>query len=328
MDGCGGQDYNYKWDMASANVSTASSSPRIAGCYYYAGASSSNLVKSFTASSQVFFGFGLYTTGGPYVTFYGDSGATQHITVVRNSSTGLLEIRRGSNGGTILATGTQPVFDSQWNYIEISVTVADAGGQVHVRLNGQTTDEVSYTGDTKNAGTATTIDRINFAVGSGSRVSDFYLLNDTGSAPNNTFLGDVVVRTLSPSGNGNYSQLVGSDSDSVNNYQLVDEHPYSGVDYVGSATTGQKDTYAMSDLPAGVSTVYGVQLNGLMAKSDASLAQSRLILRSGGSDYGGTTRALTTSFTGYYELYEQNPATATQWTPTDVNNMESGMEVM
>lgn len=330
MDGFGGGDINNKWDIGSNGngYGIASAGPRVPGGYYYAvGGVTQGMIKSFTASNRIFVGFGLFTAGASYFTVYGDTGATQHITVVRNTSTGVLEIRRGNSTGTLLASGTQPIYNNQWNYVEVSVTISDTIGEVHVRLNGQTTDDVSYTGDTKNAGTNTTIDRMQVVVTSSSRLADVYILNDTGTT-NNNFLGDVTVRTLSPVGDGTYSQLLGSDGDSLSNYLLVDEHPYSSTDYVGSGTTGQKDTYAMADLPNGVTTVYGVQLNGLMAKSDATLGQARLLLRTGGTDYGGTTRALTTTYTGYYDLYEINPVTAVQWTPTDVNGMESGMEVM
>lgn len=334
MDGFGGQDYGFKWDLTSGAYTTASASPRVPGGYYWSSGSGGGvpLIKSFVASSRIIVGYGWHTTGstdnGP-ISFYGDSGVTQHITVVRNGSTGLMEIRRGSSGGTLLATGTQAIANNQWNYFEVSCTISDTVGEVHVRLNGSTTDDVSYTGDTKNAGTATMIDKIQLATSNGfsNRFADVYILNDTGTT-NNNFLGDVTVRTLSPSGNGTYSQLLGSDADSVNNYLLVDEHPYSGTDYVGSATTGQKDTYAIADLPAGVSTVYAVQIAGMMAKSDATLAQARYVVRSGGTDYGGTTRALNTTFTGYYDLFETDPATGVAWTPSGVNNMESGMEVM
>lgn len=336
MDGFGGGDSTMKWDITSNSLSVGSATPRIVGGYYASGGGTGRTIfKSFSASTKIITGFGMYGgTGTAYVSFYGDSGATQHISVVRNSSTGVLEIRRGASNGTLLASGTQPIFIDQWNYVEVSVTISDTVGEVHVRLNGQTTDEVSYVGDTKNAGTATTIDKLMFvlsasgASGTASMLSDVYILNDTGLAPNNNFLGDVVVRTLGPAGNGTYSQLVGSDADSVNNYLLVDEHPYSGTDYVGSATTGQKDSYAMADLPAGVTSVYGVQVTGQMAKSDATLGQARYIVRSGGTDYGGTTRALTTSYTTYSEVYETDPATGVGWTPTGVNNLETGMEVM
>jgi hypothetical protein len=332
MDGFGGQDSNFKWDVGSATYTTATATPRTPGNYYWTNGSGAtvSMVKNFTASSRIFVGYGWYTSvDNSPVSFYGDGGVTQHITVVRNATTRFLEIRRGSAAGTLLATGTQQVFNNQWNYIEISVTISDTIGEVHVRLNGSSTDEVSYTGDTKNGGTATTLDKIHFTFPNAfaNYFADVYILNDTG-ATNNTFLGDVTVRTLSPNGNGTSSQLVGSDGNSTDNYLLVDEHPYSATDYVGSATIGQKDTYTIANLPAGVSTVYGVQVSGMMAKSDSSLAQARYIVRSGGTDYGGTTRALTTTYTGYYDLHETDPATGVAWTPGGVNNMESGMEVM
>jgi hypothetical protein len=198
-------------------------------------------------------------------------------------------------------------------------------------MNGQTTDDVSFTGDTKNGGTATTIDKVLFHTGNGSvtitNIADVYILDGTG-ATNNNFLGDVAVRTLSPSGNGTDSQLMGSDANQVNNYLLVDEHPYSSTDYNGSATPGQRDTYALTDLAAGINTVYGVQLNGFMAKSDVSLGTAKLVVRAGGNLYSGTTRALSTSYVGYYDLYTTNPDTITAWTVSDVNSLEAGMEVV
>lgn len=328
MDGFGGGDGSFKWDVVTNNYTPETVNPRLPGGYSVR-LLSTTLSKSFTPASKVIMGFGIRSNAACNVSFWGDSGVTRHITVIRNATTGILEIRRGTETGTLLASGTQSITNDQWNYWEVSVTIADAGGEVHVRLNGQTTDEVSYVGDTKNGGTSTSVDRV-FIPGPGTvtYVADVYILDDSGPAPNNTFLGDVVVRTLSPTGNGAFSQLTGSDGNQTDNYLLVDEHPYSSADYVGSATVGLKDTYAIGDLPGGVTTVYGVQLNSMMAKSDASLASARNVLRSGGTDYTGTTRALTTTYTGYYELYETNPATTFAWTPTDVNGIEAGMEVM
>lgn len=333
IDGFSGQDLTYKYDFGSSgNFNTATSTPRIAGGYYGDNCTGA-WTKTIPASTRVFVGIG-YRAGLNFdITFFGDSGATQHITVRRNNTTGMLEIRRGTSGGTLLATGTTPLLGGVWNYIEASCTVSDTIGEVHVRLNGSPTDEVSYTGDTKNGGTSTSIDRaqINFEGNTGlagNSVADLYIANDTGSAPNNNFLGDVAVRTLVPNGNGNSSQLVGSDGNSTDNYLLVDERPPSSTDYVGSATPGQKDTYALANLPGGVTNVYGVQISGSMAKNDASLAQSRLIVRSGGTDYSGTTRTLNTTYQGYYEFYETDPNTSTNWTASGVNNMEAGMEVL
>ena len=327
MDSFAGDDIPTKWDAASTRFGHGSASPRTPGGYYTRlGFGSNTIYKTFSPQTKIYAGAGLFSTN--YISVYGDTGATQHITVARNSSSGAIEIRRGNSGGTLLASSTIVTPASAWFYLEISVTISDTIGEVHVRLDGSTTDIVSYTGDTKNGGTASTIDRISITtITNATQVTDFYLLNDSGST-NNTFLGDVAVRALSPNGNGNASQLVGSDGNSTDNYLLVDEKPFSGTDYTGSPTTGQKDTYTVADLPAYTSTVYGVQVTANMLKSDAGASQSRTVIRTGGTDYGGTTQVLSTSAATYSELYEQNPNTSNAWTTGEVNGLEAGMEVM
>ncbi len=331
MDGFGGGDATWgKWDpTTNAYTATTGAGSRVSGGYYAQWGTLHTASKSFaTPSTKMIVGMGVMPEWQQwYISFYGDAGVTQHITVVRNTTNGFLEIRRGSNGGTLLASGSTPILLSTWNYIEVSCTISDTVGEVHVRLNGSTTDEASYTGDTKNGGAATSIDRLYFNIDR-CRMADMYVLDGTGSAPLNAFLGDITVRTLTPNGNGTYSQLTNSAGNSTNNYTYVDEHPYAGADYVGSATIGQKDTYAISDLPAGVSTVYAMQVTGVMAKSDATLAQARYVVRSGGSDYGGTSRALSTSYVTYSDVFTTDPATGVAWTPAGINAVETGMEVM
>jgi hypothetical protein len=332
FEGFATNDIATKWDAPSAiSGGINTTTPRVTGGSWVV-LYNSGLYKSFPASSKVIVGNGVYCNSGNSncIVFYGDGGTTVHIAVYRNTS-GYIEIRRNGVGGTLLATGTTIIPLSSWFYMEASATISDTVGEVHVRLNGSGTDEVSYTGDTKNGGTATTIDKILVAtVVGGANVwfTDIYVLNDTGSAPNNAFLGDVTVRTLSPNGNGNSSQLLGSDGNSTDNYLLVDEKPFSSADYVGSATTGQKDTYALTDLPATVTSVYGVQVNASMHKSDAGAGQARAVIRTGSTDYGGATHALSTGAITYHEFYEQNPNTTSAWTPSDVNGLEAGMEVM
>jgi hypothetical protein len=72
------------------------------------------------------------------------------------------------------------------------------------------------------------------------------------------FQGDCHVDYLVPDGNGDTSQWVGSDSDSVDNWQLVDEMPPSATDYVEADTTDLRDLYTVTNLPAS-GTILGVQ---------------------------------------------------------------------
>ncbi len=328
FDGFGTGDINTKYQVVAGGWATGQGG-RFANSYSANSASVSiTLARWFTASAQIYSGLAWFSSGTPYISFWGDSAVTQHVTVVRNAS-GFLELRRGSTAGTILATGTTQVLANVWWYIEVGVTIADAGGTVQVRINGSLTPEINYTGDTKNGGTNTTIDAISFGHSTGLggvNFADFYIANSSGTI-NNNFLGDICVRTLIPNGDGAFSQLMGSDGNQVSNYLLVDEVPANGADYVASQNIGDKDSYLMSNLPSGSTTVYGVQVAGFMQKSDASLAQAKLFLRQGGTNYYGATRVLGASYLGYYDLFETDPSTSIAWTPTGVNSLEAGMEV-
>lgn len=327
-------DVSHKWDAGSSvfSIVNTNPSPRITGnvsALMY----QTTLKKTITASNKVIVGCASYFPGTAFneISFFGDAGTVKHISVTRNASTSKMEIRRGAYNGTLLATSTVTIPRDVWVYIEASVTISETVGEVHVRINGDTTDIVSFTGDTKNGGTNDTIDAVSIMGSTGgggnNHISDIYICNDSG-VENNDFLGDVAVRTLSPNGNGNSSQLTGSDGNQTDNYLLVDEKPFNTTDYTYSSTSGHKDTYGMADLPAAASTVFGVQVNASMRKDDAGLGQARYVLRSGGTDYVGSTETLTTTATTYVGLYEQDPATTSAWTVSGVNSAEAGMEVV
>jgi hypothetical protein len=312
---------------ASANFQTNGIASGALHNYYVFSAA---LGRAITAASEVFTGFrysvSTYVVSN-IVSVMGDAGATRHLTLNVNTS-GLLELRRGTSAsGTLLGTGTTVIGINVWHYIEMRATIADAGGVCQIRLDGVL--EIDVTGDTKNAGTATSIDMVRLDSSNiNQRCTDWYIANTAGSAPGNSWLGDTVVRTLVPTGDGALSQLVGSDGNSVSNWQQVDELPPSTTDYNGSPTTNAEDTYAITDLPSTNVTVYGVQLSSVLAKSDAGVASSTPLVRIGSTDYDSGAKTLTTSYAEYLDLYPASPATGVAWTPTEVNGAQIGMKVV
>jgi hypothetical protein len=261
------------------------------------------------------------------ILFSGDAGVTSHVQV-RVLTSGAISFVRGSGVGTLLAQTAGPVAPfNAWFYLEASCTISDTVGVVKARVNG--VEVLSFTGDTKNAGTASTIDAIVFSApagsGAGFRLDDLYVSDDTGVAPYNDFLGDVRVFTLSPTGAGNKTQLTPSTGA---NWSCVDEQPYSAADFVTGATAGLRDTYATADLPAGVTAVHGVQLGVIAKKSDAGAKAVKTVLRSGGTDYPDSVAQTANSSDAYHRsLRLLNPNGSVAWTPTTVNAMEIGVEV-
>jgi hypothetical protein len=256
------------------------------------------------------------------VSFWGDGGTTQHITVGPNGA-GKVEVRRGNTAGTILATGTTTFIGPSWFHLQIEVTISDTVGTVKVRVNGNAVEEISFTGDTKNAGTASTIDRVVWSnTGGNAATDDMSLWVGTGDWP-----GDQRIYCLLPSGNGTTSQGTGSDSDQVNNYLLVDERPESSTDYVSITTDNDIDLYAVTDLPAGVTTVHGVQTNIVAAKSDAGAKGVKIVRRSGGTNYiEASSHTLSTTYVPWSLLDQTDPATSATWTASAVNGLEVGWQ--
>jgi hypothetical protein len=311
----------------TSSLAPTTSSTRFGYGLAFAPDSSRSLGKNFPATSTIVVGAAVkVVTGTSYFTFYGDNGTTQHITISMVKS-GNINVRRGDTGGTIL--GGSYATPNNWFYLEVKLTIGDGtSGSVIVKVNEV---EVINTGgvDTKNGGTNTSVDsaRIGCSGSSSGTFDDFYILNTAG-ATNNNFLGDVRVVTLMPSGNGNSSQLTGSDGNSTDNYLLVDENPYSSADYVQSNTTTQKDTYTLQDLPAGANQVFGVQEVAVARKDDAGYRGLKHVIRRGGTDYASTEKTLSSGETVYLNLRETDPSTSVAWVVADVNSMEGGVQII
>lgn len=282
-----------------------------------------------TGVSTIIVGFAFRCTdisSGSTIAGIGNSpdGVTAHLTIDYNTS-GQIIFYRGSTEIARTSPGTIWANDS-WDYMEIKLTVHDTTGSLAFRLN--TVELINVSGiDTRNGGTVDLAGSVDFYSGSPKSRDDLYVCDDSGSV-NNDFLGDVRISTLLPNGNGNSSQLVGSDANSVDNYLLVDESVPSSADYAGSATEGDKDTYTFGDIPSGYTTVFGVIPRVHAAKSDAGTKFGQIVTRSGGVDYSSASFALNTSYGGQYaDVHETDPDTGLLWTDTAVNNAEFGFEV-
>lgn len=102
-------------------------------------------------------------------------------------------------------------------------------------------------------------------------------------------LPNAFVEVLRPNGNGVSSDFVGSDGDSTNNFELIDEATPSATDYVGTALTGKADFYTLTDLGATVSEVFAVKPQFYGMASDAGTApDTDVVFR----ESGGATSSL------------------------------------
>ena len=228
------------------------------------------------------------------------------------------------NGGSSRQSDPNVFSLNTWHYLEFHTVCDNTVGSYDIRIDGSTI--ISATGlDTVYS--SYYISHVSIAESVDSVwVDDLYILDGTSLTP----LGDIEVVTLLPTADGNSSAMLGSDSNYVDNWALVDNNaaiPPATTEYVGSATEGVKDTYAMGDL-TGTPTVLGVQSTLYAAMTDTGPKSMRPVVRSGTTDYTGTTVPLMNSvYKPIDEMWETDPDTAVAWTYGGVNAAEVGQEV-
>jgi hypothetical protein len=280
---------------------------------------------------------------GGYVTIIGESGSTNqccivafgettstwHVYLRYTGATGLFAVHHSGGTQLCISSGHAPFALDDSAYLELKVTVHDSTGSVELRLNGAVVATATNV-DTRNAGSALPtylhLGQVTAqSASSGIAIDDMYLCDDVGSAPTNTFLGDVRVATLRPSGAGNSTQFVPS---AGSNYQNVDETLVDGdTTYNAESTVSDKDTFAMGDMPEAVDAIFGTMQLVYWRKDDAGPRSGRQVVRSGGTDYEGSTVIMLDSYKFDEQIRVVDPATAVAWTESGVNAIEAGYKV-
>lgn len=244
---------------------------------------------------------------------------------------GTLKFYRG-DAATLLGTSSAAISTGTWSYIEVKVVISDAAGTVDIAFNGSSV--LSLTSQDTKATSNATANSIRIGQIAGNTIrktiyfDDLYICDGQGST-NNTLLGDIRVDAYMPNGNGNSSQWTGSDSDSTDNYLLVDEASTNGdTDYVQATTANYIDSYTVTDMSHTPANIFGVQINMMSKKDDAGTKQIAAHIRQSSTNYALTTQSLSTSYSDVYEIKETDPATSTAWTKSGFNSAEFGVKVI
>lgn len=255
-------------------------------------------------------------------------GTTSHVDIRVTTGQRL----RATRNGTSLGIGTIPIAPNVFYYIEFKATISDTVGVITTRIDGVQDLNLSSQ-DTRNGGAVGTIDgfRIGTLATSDSdpyTFDDLYLLDTSGSAPTNTFLGDIRVECLFPNGNGNSSVFSGSDGNSTDNYLLVDDPtaPDDDTTYVQASSVGDKDTYAFTNVTPGTGTVYGVQVGQYARKTDAGARSIASVARLSGTEVDSANFTLSTTYQYLLDMREAKPGGGA-WSVSDVNSAEFGPKV-
>lgn len=293
-----------------------------------------NILKTLDAQGTWIIGFAFKTSLLSGVTARSlctllDLGTAQ--VCVRLNADGTLSAMRGNSSGTVLGTTAFALSIGSFYYIEIKVVIHDTTGTFEIKVDGGS--KLALTGqDTKSTANATA-NAVQLGTDGSATISvthtydDLYICDGAGSV-NNSFLGDCRVDYYAPNGNGNSSQLDGSDGNQVDNYLLVDDTtPDDDTTYVQSADVGDKDTYTCADMTHTPSSIFGIQVLANAKKDDAGARSLKTVTRSGTTDFDGATQALSTSYLYYSDIREVDPNTSAAWTKANLNAAEHGVGV-
>ena len=251
------------------------------------------------------------------------TGSAGVVALVITDGSGRLTVRNGA--GTTIATGTTVIAPNAWYYVELKIVVG-AAGSCELHLNG-VPGEIPFT--VGNFGTAniSAVQPICLAVSVVTITSydDLYVLDTTGSSPQNDFLGDVVVETLFPNADGTHQDWTPNPAGT--HFNKVNETiPDGDTTFVSDANPGDIDSYHVSSLAALSGNVYGVVTNLYARKDDATGKQIAPVIREAGADHvGATTGGISTSYLFYRQVWQHDPLGAA-WTIANVNGSEYGVK--
>lgn len=319
-----------KWDIngSAGNYATISSGNTRFGVgqglqITYAGA---YIEKTLPGASTWIVGFALKVAANSFwcLQFF-DTSILQILVYITPSYA--IQINRGS--GTLLGiSNTIPVLRSgNWVYAEVKVIIHPTIGSVEVRVQGVTVLLLNNVNTSASGTTVANMMRFNDSNNGSSQLylDDIYICNGSGII-NNSFLGDIRVDTLYPTGVGTTTQWTpGAGS---NYAQVNSATPDDDTTYVESSTSGNKDTYQMGNLAGTPNYIQGVQVVQLSKKTDAGFKNMQNVLRIGGADYLLGSSYLNDYYYYSLDMEELSPATTGAFTLTEINALEAGYTVL
>lgn len=242
-----------------------------------------------------------------------------------------LYIRR--SGTTVLSSYSLPIAMGTYYYIEMKAEISNSisAGGVEVKLNGVSIMTLAAGVDTQNAGSAE-INRIHIGTNGVTSDSEFFddlYIIDTKGAEASNFLGDVRIDALRISATGTVSNWSPSSAGATLVSMISDTAPNSNVNYMFASAASAAARWTHSALVSANGSIYGVQLNLNVAKSDSTSAKSvaGLFFSGSVSGVGSTTLVGNTSYT-YVTLITSADASGVSWSSNTITNTEFGIKIV
>jgi hypothetical protein len=274
-----------------------------------------------SAVSEFYGGFGFYVTGttASDLIWFESPGAVVQCSL--KYTAGQLWEARKSNGGTLLGTSTTAMTTGVWYWIEYHVIISATVGVFEVKQNG--IQQINATAaDTKGDAGSATVDRELWVNQAQFYIDDHYV-NDTTTATNAAYSGDIRIKGYIPSAAGD---VTGMTPTSGANYTNVDEVPPDDATTIVAATgTTLYDLYNIPNT-SGVATVQAATLWLRAQKSDAGAKSIAPMIKSGATENQAADQTLSTTWAYYRKNYNVDPTDSAAWTPSKIDNLQIGQK--
>lgn len=303
-----------KQGYTQANGSLSSSGRRSGKAFSGITNSGQGLMPVISPSTHIVCGAAFYVSTA--LTFALTNSGTGHA-VLTVTPQGQLSL---AVGGVTVAASSSTFPINTWMFIELGLSVANAGGTYEVRVNGSSVGWIpAGSGDTQN-GAATTVNRIQITSNQG--VGTFYLVDDLYITYGNEliWLGDSRVDRLLLTAN---TATQGWTPSTGNAWERLN----AGDGYVESATDEATSLFEVADLNYSPLGIYGVKTAGLIKKSDAGYREACLLSKSGATTVESAAVALSTDTLGFTQILKTDPATGAAWGLPAVQAFQPGLRV-
>lgn len=251
------------------------------------------------------------------ITFYG-SNAAYTAWIQRNAVSGKIEIY--AQGGTLKATSATVISEMDRTYlVEIYYVPLNAGGTITVKIDG--TQVVTYSGDTTNG-----LENIQY-LELGAAAGAIYCYFDDIVIDDADWIGNTKIQGQFVTGAGATTGLTAS---AGNNWDCVEEIPYSDLNYVYGNTANLVDTYVTSDLVESVTAIKCIQVSARCAYAGSPTPTKQgIVIRPASTDRPHATDITPgIAFSRYDRIWELNPEDSAAFEAADLNGMEIGIKLV
>lgn len=256
-----------------------------------------------------------------------DSSKNVQVLVQLNTN-GSLSVYRGTTANLLGTTAAGLISATAVNYLEVKVLCNASTGTIDIHLNGASV--LSLSSQNTQGQSTTTIAFIEIVNSIGSVTTytqSIYVCDTTGSAPANTFLGDIRLWTFHPTANGTYVAWTPNGAASL--YQCVsDATPDDDTTYASDATAGDEFSVAYSGGTISGPIVAVIDISRLRKDDAGTTRQIQQLVRSSTTDSLGPTQTLGTSYLYYSQIFATDPATGVAWTNAGVNAIQTGLKTI